>query len=1192
MNFLRLRAIEAVGFKSFANKIELNFSDGITAIVGPNGSGKSNVSDAIRWVLGEQSIRTLRGSSMEDVIFSGSGKRKALNIAEVTLFFTNTEGVLPVDFQEVSICRRLFRSGDSAYFINKTSCRLKDIHDLFADTGLGKGSLSIIGQNKVDEILNCRPEDRRALFEEAAGITRYKIRKKEAMRRLEETDNNLIRLNDIKSEITDRLEPMQESAEKTRQHNLLQEMLKKCSITLSVQKIDAARKILLTAKEQTRQLEQEEIDLVTKANVHENNVFFLNQQIEQTTADLNKVQQEISSIEALTEKLSGQKDVLSERILQTNDRLASLKQDLSLVQDKLLQINDKIQNFAKRLQEQDEKEKSAFLETKDLSEKISDIQSQIKDIETNQQIEQSEILERKRNILQISNDIKQIQATIFSNQRKQEKILKEKAALEEQQILFLGQVKDIQDKISSLTDEKKIFIDKIESIRLQSIDKKNTLNQMQEQEKKLHEQAVALNTRIHILQKLEDNYEGFSYSVKKLLTVNTTWREKLLGTVSQLITLKSEFVQAIEIALGNFMQHIVCVDENTAKDAIAFLKEQKAGRATFLPLNTLRVNNLSKQELDFANIKGVVGFADKLVQCDDKVRLAIAFLLGRTLIVDNLDTALVINKKGNTRLRIVTLQGDVLHSTGMMSGGSRTNKESSFLSRKQEISTNTQEHQVLKEKLTNLAEKKHCIKEEITALDYEINHLNNELTNFDLELTKNNLNRNQTEKELDQLKIGFNTLDFEYNQLQEENVQLQNQIEQLSQQKETAQQDDINKNEQADKDKLLLEKLKEQDKSVSEVYNEAKTRYELAQNTTMLLKEQDNAMQEECLQINKEVQKFKNDENTFEQTIDECLKQKQIVEQKILEQGKELDVKSKQRDDLVQKQLELFPEQKQLEKQGKELKTNLGSVQNRLRNAQNIFVRHETELELSVQQLKDTYQLDVEQAREFCYDQQTESYLNSQISSLQEKLQQIGPVNPSAIEEYQEIKERYDFLTSQYSDLIEAKEDLNKLIYDIDRTMISRFREAFNKINAHFETCFTKLFGGGSASLKLIDLTDILSSGIEIIVQPPGKKLQVLTLLSGGERALTVIALLFALLSYRPAPFCVLDELDAALDEINVERFTNFIVDYAKDTQFLVITHRKATMQAANLLHGITMEESGVSKLVSIKMLERNEADR
>lgn len=1188
MNLLKLSAIEAVGFKSFADKIELNFTDGITAIVGPNGSGKSNVSDAIRWVLGEQSVRTLRGSSMEDIIFSGSGKRRALNIAEVSLMFSNHDGTLPVDFQEVSICRRLFRSGDSAYFINKAPCKLKDIHELLADTGLGKGSMSIIGQNKVDEILNGRPEDRRAIFEEAAGITRHKLRKKDAMKRLEETDNNITRLEDIKVDIVERLEPLRLSAEKTQKYNLLAKSLKDYRITVALRKIDKAESMTKDAKAQIEQLKDEETDATTNLNISENKLLLLTDEIEQVSKKLLETQQKITQANTEVEKLIGQKAVLQERINQNIERSNAIQEEEKRVDEQVAVLQERSDDFAKRILEQEVVEQKAKQSQDKWDKDYKELKERIEAIEQEQEQEQVDILERKRAILQVNNDIKAVETQSNVIKRKLEKLQKEKDETQDKFDLLQIELLDYKKAIENHEVTKEEFLKQLENVDKVVVEYKQSLQSVLSKERQLAEEKVSLNARVNILSKLQSEYDGFSNSVKKLMASKEAWRSGLFGAVGQLLEVPEKLVVAVETALAGAMQNIVAKDDVIAKQAIEYLKRENAGRATFLPLNNLRVYKLNNDDIRFVKEPGILGVADKLITFDKEISPAIEFLLGRTLIAQDLDSAIKVNRKGNTRFRIVTLDGDVIYAGGTMSGGSRSNKESGFLSRSHEIANGKNKIGELTKKIDELEKTKLVINNQITSSDNLKKELLANISQVDLFIATEKTRCVELEKSVKQLSLGLETLVFEEKEAVYEQKELAEQLVDFLETKEQAEKFDIEKLNLSTDLTRELQIAKQEYEKANQNYHDAKSQYEMAQKSTELMQEQFTNLELELKQVLASKERVQLEFSNFQKNISVAEKEQLELSETIIKKEEEVKEDKKLLDTVTAEQLKLLPEQKNVEKAVRTFRSDLNAIQNRLRNAEAIFVRNETELNIAKEQLQSSYELSLQEAREFYQEDISDSNLTKEIAKLDDEITKLGSINPNAIEEYGELKNRHDFMLHQYDDLVQAKEDLKSLINDIDRTMIKKFKEAFNAINSFFEDCFVRLFDGGFAKLKLLEPNEILTTGIDIVVQPLGKKMQTLTLLSGGERALTVIALLFAMLSYRPTPFCVLDEIDAALDEANVERFNNFLRDFATDTQFIIITHRKYTMQSANLIHGITMEESGVSRLISIKMIDKD----
>ncbi len=1187
---MKLKAIETVGFKSFADKIEVSFGDGITSIVGPNGSGKSNIADAIRWVLGEQSIRTLRGNSMEDVIFSGSGTRRALNIAEVSLFFSNQDGILPVDFQEVTICRRLFRSGESSYFINKAPCRLKDIQDLFADTGLGKGSLSIVGQNKVDEILTGRPEDRRTLFEEAAGITRYKLRKKDAMRRLEETDNNLTRLDDIRAEIAANLEPLRESAEKTKKHNELAAGLKERRVTLAIRKIGKAQKMTEDAEGQIEGLRAEETDVSTETALHENKAFLFTEKLNSIAELVGHQQQNIAETQALAERLSGQKAVLAERAAQHKERCRSIAENIQRVENQAAQFKEKTGELAGRLKDEETIEQAAAEDKDKWASELAGKEERITAIGKAQEEEQINIFERKRNILQLGNDLRAQETAIAASARQMGQLATEMDTVAQKLSVVQNDLSGHKENIKTLLQKKQAHETDSGNTQQAIAQKRTALQSALAEGKQLEEAAVSLDARRNVLDRLQKEYEGFSHSVKKVMSAKENWRVGINGVVGELLDVPAHLVTAVETALGPALQNIVTADDAAAKGAIEYLKREKAGRATFLPLPNLKITRPNKEEEEAAVMPDILGFAGRLVGCAAEALPAIEFLLGRTVIAKNLEAAIKVSRQRNLRLRIVTLEGDVINAGGAMSGGSRPVKESGFLSRGQEIAEIREKLAALVKGQEESAARQNALTDEINVLEEEAKIHSRHLSAVEVEMAGANAYCREAEKQENQYLLGLETVKYEHATALEEGKTLQTALAKLRKARQQAEDDDGKLVGLAGELSRELQKAKDDRDTANDNFNNARVRYETAHNAAGMLREQAAALEEEGKQYDLDKKRLAKELADFEKSVATALAEQENIGEEIEKNAVQLDALRQERDATTGEQLELLSEQKILEQAGRELKNRLSGIQNRLRNAESIFVRYETELNLAKEQLAEQYALSMEEAEELCLDNITDVELLREAEKLEAGLLELGPVNPAAIEEYAQLKERHDFMYAQYQDLVSSKEQLETLINDINKTMSKRFREAFNAINVFFAECFSRLFDGGSASLKLIDPSDILSTGVDIIVQPPGKKLQTLALLSGGERALTVIALLFAMLSYRPAPFCVLDEVDAALDEVNVERFARFLTDFAQNTQFVVITHRKGTMQASHLMHGITMEESGVSKLLSVKMQEKKGA--
>lgn len=1006
---MKLNAITTYGFKSFADKTEIVFQDGITAVIGPNGSGKSNIADSVRFVLGEQSVKNLRGSKMEDVIFAGTSSRRALSMAEVTLSFDNEQGIIPLEHKEVVVGRRIYRSGESEYFINKSNCRLKDIIDVFSDTGLGKASFAIISQNKVDEILNAKPEERRKFIEEVSGITKYKQRKREAVLRLESTQNNLLRIFDIKSEVENQLEPMRINAVRTEQYNHFYEIRRYCQINLGVAKLEQLLKsIEWLDQDMGEQVTVQDMQ-AAKISAEENKVFLVNESIVLQDNIYREKQNDYTEAKARIEQLVGKQNLLTERMENNYANIEHSKNSIQKVREQVKNFADNIDALA---------EKKAQLETA-LSEKKLDLAAVEQEYET--------INKRGKQLLQ---DIGKINADV---------------------------------------------------------------------------------AKLKVWQNLQNNYDGFGNSVKHILKSSEHWRSGVVGVVAEQLQVPKEYIVAIETALGGSSQHIITENEEIAKSAIEFLKTHKYGRATFLPLTTIKVPQKNNDQ-DILQLPGAIDYASNLVSVDQKINGVVEYLLGRTIVFRDIDSALQAAKKTAFKVRLVTLSGEILYVGGSIAGGSRF-KENSFFSRAVDIAelmaqiklrvqdlkivtmdiigNNPELIQSLTEELAN---NKHDLYVLVSAVERKKNLYNEDMSNLKIELASFRQELEYSNARLAESELGISNADREILFLETEMKKL---------------------------DSLIVEAKSESSKSEFDLVSKRQ-----------------------------EVQEVEQALKAVNQTKFSLLQNKQELEKNIILLKREYNNQQQIINTLAIKKVKL-----------------------------------ESERENLLNDLLEKYNIDYAGAKDFCANNAMEIDNFSQSEKeARSELERIGSVNPNAIEEYKVQCERFKFLTEQYRDLETGKKSLEKIIEDIDKVMLQKFSETLQRVNIFFLETFQKIFGGGIAELKLLDNEDKLSAGLEIYVEPPGKKLQTISLLSGGERALTVIALLFALLAVKPAPFCILDEVDAALDEANVERLCLFLKEYADKTQFIVITHRKPTMEAAKVLYGITMQEAGVSKVLSVKI--------
>ena len=1184
---MRLKSFEARGFKSFADKVGLDFENGITAIVGPNGSGKSNISDAIRWVMGEQSAKYLRGTKMEDVIFAGSSERRAMGLAEVTLVFDNSDHALPVDFDEVTITRRVFRSGDSEYYINKKACRLKDVVNLLADTGLGRGSMSIIGQNKIDEILNARPEDRRTIFEEAAGIAKYRMRKKEAMRKLEDTGTNLIRISDIKSEIESRLAPLKEASEKAIIYQGKAEELKKVEVTQFVHKIENIEAIKNKLAEKYAGLEDQNNKLLADVNVKEAESVALKVDLDRLNEQYNQLQTILAEKEKHIETLRGQEGVMEERITQSHNNIERLQKAKDKLTEQLAAMNANLESIANQYDGLDTERAKAQVATDQCAEEQETVTAKIKELEEKISNFQSSVFEGMQEIVNMRNKITSLQQEQEQLHRKNEQLK--------------INIADGEAKYKEADNKNREFVDEAEKL---AADRANAKEQMGGAERsrtslgqELNEQyrdRDAINreiekteARLNVLENMEKEHEGFGRGVKAVIKNQAPWQQGVVGVVAELFKVDGPYVTAIETALGGAMQNIVTKDASVAKTAIEFLKSTKAGRATFLPLDTIRPRSLADRDKSALKEQGILGIAADYVKTDEQVRPAVNFLLGQVLVAQNMDAALNAARKSDMRLRIVTLEGEIIYAGGSMSGGQKQNGATSFLSRKQEIASLEASLAVKHKNLLTLQETLEVKEDKVKDLNKTISDYQTALQKYEVrqaELTAF-LERTKAEKASHTENITLLSGEKEANS--KRFMEANSEVAALQPKLAAMEADDAQGKAEADRLSKELASAKLAQETINSRYQAAKISLETAKNSTTVVGER---MQ----QVDAEVSRLQNEINTNEEDVvktNELItattksKEELVAQQQILLQ--ELKTTDSGKEEFLGKRQLIIDKQAAAQEALDEVKKQQIICQQKLHTVEMDKVKQVTEYDNALEQMENTHKLTPAAARQAgIVLEMSDTALHKQATSLNKEIEALGPVNISAIEEYKTTNERFTFLDKQYNDLCEAKGKLETVISGINTDMSKRFKEAFAKINEYFGSCYTKLFGGGKAKLVMLDENDILESGVDIIVQPPGKKLQNLALLSGGERALTVIALLFALLTYQPAPFCILDEIDAPLDEANIDRFAKFLADYAKDTQFIVITHRKGTMEAANVLHGVTMEESGISRLLSVKLTE------
>lgn len=1175
------------GFKSFADRTEIIIEKGMTAIVGPNGSGKSNISDSIKWVLGEQSARTLRGTKMEDIIFAGTEKRMPLGYAEVELVFDNEDGRLPIEYKEVGIKRRLFRTGESEYYINKQPCRLKDVRELFMDTGIGKDGYSVIGQGKVEEILSPNSDVRRGVFEEAAGIVKFKVRKEESIKKLEKTNDNLDRVNDIIHELETRVEPLREQSEKATEYLELKEKLKTIELNLYVREYEKNKEQLSSFENQKEVMLRHKQDVVDKRDNLEHLL-----EIEKKNIEI--LQNEIKSLEVVKSNITKEFDsknnlinVQREKILLFNDNAETIEQEIKILKDRETELKLNIDKYNEQIQKL-----NIILEDKN---------------KTYQKLNE-EVIAFKIKMESSINSSEEKRNQLFEMHKEVNKLNSDKSSLESIKKNFEERVKQFEEEIEAENKEKNEKIDTLKEIESQkqsfddvikhsneklqkSINEHtNLVEDKKEMENRLRSSTNDLNnvnTRLNFLNNMESLYEGYYKSVQTLMSLyrkNNLFKGSILGTVADVITTDKKYETAIEIALGSAIQNVIVNNNQDAESIINYLKENKIGRVTFLPISSIRGRGLNSDEERHLSMPGVIGTADMLIETDDTYNSIIKSLLGRTVIVENIRDGFRIAKASNNTLKIVSLEGDVINPGGSVTGGHISAKNQNLLSRKREIDENQHRLVSLKKKCHDIEQDLKNIEKELTQRNKEINQLKIDIEQYtkDAMLIDNKINLHT--EQIKKIDIAINKYIADKQYIIEENKKRDTEIEQIIIKAELTKQNilalekeindiaNANKEDKAKYDELVenlnnhnndLLSTRQEIKLIEEKINNAKVEIEKNDEMIQIKNSYLNDTGAEISTANEQISILENECETLKLKLND-LQEKYNINRSTFSEKQELINESQTLLNSINKKMtESLDDEYGLNIKIEKLKSKIEDISTRL---------------------WEDYEMNYAMALPYKNDEISYNKINTDVSTVRRTIKNLGDVNINSIEEYKQVKERYDFLTSQKKDLIDAKEQLNNVIKELEIKMKEQFIEEFGKIRVIFNEVFSDLFNGGKADVYLEDENDALNSSIEIAAQPPGKKLSKITLLSGGEKALTAIALLFSILKTKPTSFCILDEIEAALDDINVYRFSRYLKEFSKETQFLCITHRKGTMENADTLYGTTMEEKGVTKLVSMKL--------
>ncbi|MEC1502100.1 chromosome segregation protein SMC [Bacillus sonorensis] len=1181
-----LKRLDVIGFKSFAERISVDFVKGVTAVVGPNGSGKSNITDAIRWVLGEQSAKSLRGGKMEDIIFAGSDSRKKLNLAEVTLTLDNDDRFLPIDFHEVSVTRRVYRSGESEFLINNQSCRLKDIIDLFMDSGLGKEAFSIISQGKVEEILSSKAEERRSIFEEAAGVLKYKTRKKKAENKLFETQDNLNRVEDILHELEGQVEPLKMQASIARDYLEKKDELEKIEIALTAFDIEELHQKWEALSQKVEKAKDEEMAASSAIQAKEAKIEDTRDKIQALDESVDELQQVLLLTSEELEKLEGRKEVLKERkknasqnraqledtIAQRGEKEKTLKENIAAQKLVFEKLQGEVKDLAKRLKE---KTQALSVYSENVEEEIEQLKSDYFELLN----EQASL----RNELQFLEDQMSQSAAVQKRlAENNEKYLSERRELDEQKAKAEHEFSLFEER---LEHQIKAYRDAQRNYEL----KKNEYEKKESALYQAYQYVQQARSKKEMLEAMQEDFSGFYQGVKEVLKARSEL-PGIHGAIAELIKTDERYETAIEIALGASAQHIVTENEDAARRAIQYLKQHSSGRATFLPLSVIKERSIQPRDIEAAKENpSYIGIASELVSFDPAYRTAVQNLLGTVLITEHLKGANDLAKRLGHRYRIVTLEGDVVNPGGSMTGGAVKKKNSSLLGRNRELEAVTERLQVMEDKTEALESEVKSLKQAIQKLERELQALREDGERlraeqqeikgrlYELELAEKNVNshleiydqeKSALLKEDEEKKQRKKELEEKLAAISENLKALDGEIESLTERKQTR--TSTKETLQSELTDLKVVLAKTEQSCANEREKLARLEEEFAEN-------------DEALKIAKEDLSFLTNEMSSNSSGEEKLEE--AAKQKLNDKNKTAELIASRREQRMKLQKGLETEELEL----KEMKRLYKQMAGLLKDEEVKLGRMEVELDNLLSFLREEYGLSFEGAKEKYPLELAPEEARKRVKLIKLAIEELGTVNLGSIEEYERVNERYTFLTEQKDDLLEAKNTLFQVIEEMDEEMTKRFSETFAQISSHFEDVFRALFGGGRAELRLTDPNDLLQSGVDIIAQPPGKKLQNLSLLSGGERALTAIALLFSILKVRPVPFCVLDEVEAALDEANVFRFAQYLKKYSDETQFIVITHRKGTMEEADVLYGVTMQESGVSKLVSVKLEETKE---
>lgn len=1182
-----LKSLELQGFKSFADKTTLTFGQGVTAVVGPNGSGKSNISDAVRWVLGEQSSRQLRGARMEDVVFVGTSTRKAKGFAEVSLTIDNADRSLNFDSDDVRVTRRYYRSGESDYLLNGAAVRLKDVHELFMDTGLGRDGYSIIGQGKIADIVGSKSDERREIFEEAAGISKYRYRKIEAERRLSAAEENLVRLLDILKELEGRVEPLKEQAAKAERFLTLSGEKKELEIGIWVKSLSRAKEVLLEQEHKLLSARSQHEGVEGKLSDLEREIEEVQIESGRLAAAIDEVRRSVSSLEEQAVRTEGEGNVLKNTV---EHNLASIQR----IEGEIAASSQSGEELRGQMAEYEEKIKKGEQAAEEKTARLNECTARMQEL-LEQNLGHSEQMDRlSKDLSVLTQKDAEARITSITARSELESIEGRQKTLDESQQAatltkdaLLRELTEIQDGLKELDGHMESLQNAAKGYQIRLESRQKRLDGQRQLADKLSLDANEMHRRAKLLEDLERNLEGFAYSVKNVMKQASHGALRgILGPVSRLITVPGEYAQAIETALGGAMQNIVTEDENAAKAAIAYLKRGDGGRATFLPVTSVKGNRLYEKGLD--DCYGFVGIAAGLVEYDPKFEGIVASLLGRVAVAEDLDCAIAIAKRYSYKFRVVTLDGQVVNAGGSLTGGSHT-KNAGLLSRRNEIEKIKGQAKSLEGQAAAARQKQQAFAEELAASQAELSGVKGEIATAQEDHIRFEAEQKRVESQLLTAEQNLRSMEVQHTLLTEKKAELTAALENVG--KDAA---DIAAKKEKVQEELAaltggredLDRRREQLSAKSETLRlellAVEKDVEAARESVRQLEERKSGQARHAQELERQKAEFFQKNEQLTQDITQRLQSARALREQAARAENDIREKTEQREGCSRRFQELRGQEKEQSDERERLGRELARLEERKAASQKDY-------DEIIRKLWDEYELTRREAEETAAPVEDLPKAQRRLNEIKNAIRSLGSVNVSAIEEYKEVSERYTFLKAQVEDVEHARDELYRLIKELTGKMHELFLERFAKINGEFGQIFTELFGGGKAQLTLTDPEDVLTSGIEISVQPPGKIITHLDSLSGGEKALVAISLYFAILRVSPSPFCVLDEIEAALDDVNVSRFASYLRRMSGNTQFIAITHRRGTMEEADVLYGVTMQEEGVSKLLELRASELQE---